>query len=59
MRAVIIENNLAYREMLEHTLAQQGFDTDTDDSIESARAYADSMPYDDYRRRAGAHRGIV
>jgi two-component system cell cycle response regulator len=46
MRALIIENNPAYRELLNHTLAQQGFDTDTGDSIESARAYADSMPYD-------------
>ena len=42
MRALIIENNLAYRELLDHTLAQPGFDTDTGDSIESARAYADS-----------------
>jgi two-component system cell cycle response regulator len=46
MRALIIENNAAYRELLNHTLAQQGFDTDTDDSIETARAYADSEPYD-------------
>jgi two-component system cell cycle response regulator len=46
MRALIIENNLAYRELLDHTLAQQGFDTDTGDSIESARAYADSGAYD-------------
>ena len=46
MRALIIEHNIAYRELLEHTLAQQGFDTDTDDSIESARTFADSEPYD-------------
>jgi len=46
MRALIIENNVAYRELLNHTLAQQGFDTDTDDNIESARTYADSEPYD-------------
>ncbi len=46
MRALIVKNNNAYRELLGHTLAQQGFDTDTDDSIETARAYADSEPYD-------------
>ena len=46
MRALIIENNIAYRELLDHTLAQQGFDTDTGDSIESALAYADSGVYD-------------
>jgi len=46
MRALIVKNNNAYRELLNHTLAQQGFDTDTDDSIETARAYADSEPYD-------------
>jgi DNA-binding response OmpR family regulator len=46
MRALIVKNNNAYRELLEHTFAQQGFDTDTDDSIESARAYTDSEPYD-------------
>jgi DNA-binding response OmpR family regulator len=36
MRALIIENNHSYREMLEHTLAQQGFEADTGDSIEFA-----------------------
>ena len=51
MRALIIEHNIAYRELLDHTLAQQGFDTDTDDSIESARAFADSDHRDNRRRR--------
>ncbi len=46
MRALIVENNLAYRDRLNHTLAEQGFDTDTGDSIESARRYADSETYD-------------
>ena len=35
MCALIIENNTAYRDLLDHTLAQRGFETDTDDSIES------------------------
>ena len=46
MRALIIENNTAYRDLLDHTLAEQGFETDTDDSIESARAFADAESYD-------------
>ncbi len=46
MRALIIENNNAYREMLEHTLTQQGFHTDIGNSIKSARSYADSESYD-------------
>jgi len=46
MRALIIENNQAYRDLLTHTLAQQGFTTDSGDSIESARLYADAEPYD-------------
>ncbi len=46
MRALIIENNKAYREMLDHALAQQGFDTDTGNSIETAQFYADSKVYD-------------
>ena len=46
MRALIIENNLAYRDMLNHTLAEQGFDADTGDSIDSAQTYADSEKYD-------------
>ena len=46
MRALIIENNPAYREMLNHSLAEQGFESDTGDSIEIAREYADSADYD-------------
>ncbi|MCP4878195.1 MAG: diguanylate cyclase [Gammaproteobacteria bacterium] len=46
MRALITENNPVYRNMLEHTLAEQGFDTDTVDSIEIARSYVDSEIYD-------------
>ncbi len=46
MRALIIENNTAYRDMLAHTLAEQGFDTDTGDSIESARSHVDTEKYD-------------
>jgi len=46
MRALIIENNQSYRDLLGHTLAEQGFATDLGDSIESARLYADSEPYD-------------
>ncbi len=42
MRALIIENNPAYREMLSHSLAEQGFENDTGDSIEIALEYADS-----------------
>ena len=46
MRALIIENNPAYRDMLEHSFAEQGFDNDTGDSIEIAREYADGADYD-------------
>jgi two-component system cell cycle response regulator len=46
MRALIIEKNITYRELLEHTFAEQGFDTDAGDSIESAHVYADSWVYD-------------
>jgi two-component system cell cycle response regulator len=46
MRALIIENNQAYRELLEHTLAEQGFTADSGDSIETARLFVDSEPYD-------------
>ena len=31
MLALIIENNTAYRDLLDHTPAQQGFETDTDE----------------------------
>jgi two-component system cell cycle response regulator len=50
MRALIIENNQVYRDMLAHTLAQQGFNTDSGDSIEAARLYvdADSIDADSY-----------
>jgi two-component system cell cycle response regulator len=46
MRALVIENNQAYRDLLEHTLAEQGFTTDSGDSIETARICVDSDPYD-------------
>jgi two-component system cell cycle response regulator len=46
MRALIVKNNNAHRDMLVRTLAEQGFDTDMGDSIESARSYADSENYD-------------
>ncbi len=46
MHALIIENNRAYRNLLSHTLAEQGFTCDSGDSIESARLYADSESYD-------------
>jgi two-component system cell cycle response regulator len=46
MRALIVKNNNAHRDMLVRTLAEQGFDTDMGDSIESARLYADSEKYD-------------
>ena len=46
MRALIIEKNQAYRDLLDHTLAAHGFTTDSGDSIESACLYADDAPYD-------------
>ena len=46
MRALIIENNQAYRDLLAQTLAQQGFAYDSGDSIESARIYIESEFYD-------------
>ena len=46
MHALIIENNQAYRDLLAHTLAQQGFTTDSGDSIESARLCVDADFYD-------------
>lgn len=46
MRALIIENNLSYREMLDHTFAEQGFTNDTGDSIENARSFVDETDYD-------------
>lgn len=46
MRALIIENNPAYRDLLDHTFAEQGFATDTGDSGETARLFLDSEPYD-------------
>ena len=46
MRALIVKNNNAQRDMLVRTLAEQGFDTDMGGSIESARSYADSENYD-------------
>ncbi|MCP4431920.1 MAG: response regulator, partial [Gammaproteobacteria bacterium] len=46
MHALIIENNQTYRDLLSHTLAEQGFTCDSGDSIVSARLYADSESYD-------------
>ncbi len=46
MRALIVENNRVYRDLLAHTLAEQGFNSDSGDSIESARLYVDSESYD-------------
>lgn len=46
MRALIIENDPSYREILEHTFAEQGFKNDTGDSIEHGCSYADSESYD-------------
>jgi two-component system cell cycle response regulator len=46
MRALIIENNLVYRDMLAHILAEQGFNSDTGDTVEAARLYADTEKYD-------------
>ncbi len=46
MHALIIENNQVYRDLLAHTLAEQGFTSDSGDSIESARQYVDSESYD-------------
>ena len=46
MRALIIENNPAYRDLLEHTFAEQGFATDTGDSLETARYLLESESYD-------------
>jgi len=46
MRALIVENNRVYRDLLTHTLAEQGFNSDSGDSIESARLYVDSETYD-------------
>ncbi len=46
MRALIIENNPSYRDMLSHSLAEQGFENDTGDSIEIALEFIDSGDYD-------------
>lgn len=46
MRALIIENNAIYRDMLTRTFAEQGFESDTGNSVESARLYADTEQYD-------------
>ena len=46
MRALIIENNAIYRDMLTRTFAEQGFESDTGNSLESARLYADTEQYD-------------
>ncbi len=46
MRALIIENNQTYRDLLGHTLAQQGFTYDSDDNIHAARLCVDSENYD-------------
>ena len=46
MRALIIENNAIYRDMLTRTFAEQGFESDTGNSVEAARLYADTEQYD-------------
>ncbi|MEM7561940.1 MAG: diguanylate cyclase [Pseudomonadota bacterium] len=46
MRALIIENNQSYLEILDHTFAEQGFTNDTGDSIENARSFVDASEYD-------------
>lgn len=46
MHALIIEKNQTYRDLLAHTLAEQGFTSDSGDSLETARLYADSESYD-------------
>lgn len=46
MRALIIENDPVYRDMLAHTFAEQGFESDTGNSIEAARLFADTEKYD-------------
>lgn len=42
MRALIIENDASYRDLLNHTFSEQGFATDTGDSHEIARQFIDS-----------------
>jgi len=46
MRALIIENNPVYRELLVQIFAEQGFDSDAGDDVESARLFADTEKYD-------------
>ncbi len=46
MRALIAENSRLYRQFLDNTLGQQGFETDICDSIASARVFLESGEYD-------------
>ncbi len=46
MRALIVENNNVYRDLLDHTFAELEFDIDTCDSIAAAQTHADGMVYD-------------
>jgi two-component system cell cycle response regulator len=46
MRALILENSRVYCLLLDNILGQQGFNSDICDSVENARLYTDSQPYD-------------
>ncbi len=46
MRALIAENSRLYRQFLDNTLGQQGFETDICDSIATARVFLESGEYD-------------
>ncbi len=46
MRALIVETNKAYRDLLDHIFAELGFDNDTCGSIAAAQTHADGAVYD-------------
>ncbi len=46
MRALIAENSRLYRQFLDNTLGQQGFENDICDSIVAARDYLENEKYD-------------
>ena len=46
MRALIAENSRLYRQFLDNTLGQQGFENDICDSIGAARDYLETEKYD-------------
>ena len=46
MRALIVENDASYREMLDHTFAEQGFTNDIGDTIEFGLSCVNSNHYD-------------